>query len=76
MPEQTSTNPRITSWLNHIRAFALDIGPRGRHKFIQGIMRGRFGAGGMDRRSHKTNIETNIVCYAILSPPILTRIGQ
>ena len=29
MPEPTSTNPHITSWLNHIRALAVDIGPRG-----------------------------------------------
>jgi len=29
MPEPTSTNPHIASWLNHIRALAVDIGPRG-----------------------------------------------
>ena len=29
MPEQTSTNPHVTTWLNHIRTLAVDIGPRG-----------------------------------------------
>jgi hypothetical protein len=29
MPEQTSTNPQIATWLNHIRVLAVDIGPRG-----------------------------------------------
>lgn len=29
MPEQTSSHPHVTSWLNHIRALAVDIGPRG-----------------------------------------------
>jgi hypothetical protein len=29
MPEPTSTNPHIATWLNHIRALAVDIGPRG-----------------------------------------------
>jgi hypothetical protein len=29
MPDQTSTNPHVASWLNHIRALAVDIGPRG-----------------------------------------------
>ena len=29
MPEPTSTNPKIASWLNHIRALAVDIGSRG-----------------------------------------------
>jgi hypothetical protein len=29
MPEPTSSHPRITAWLNHIHALAVDIGPRG-----------------------------------------------
>jgi hypothetical protein len=29
MPEPTSTNPKIAAWLDHIRALAVDIGPRG-----------------------------------------------
>lgn len=29
MPEQTSTNPHIATWLSHIRSLAVDIGPRG-----------------------------------------------
>jgi len=29
MPEPTSTNPQISTWLNHIHALAVDIGPRG-----------------------------------------------
>lgn len=29
MPEQTSTNPQVASWLSHIRFLAVDIGPRG-----------------------------------------------
>ena len=29
MPDPTSTNPHIASWLTHIRALAVDIGPRG-----------------------------------------------
>jgi hypothetical protein len=29
MAEPTSTNPAITTWLKHIRALAVDIGPRG-----------------------------------------------
>jgi hypothetical protein len=29
MPEQTSANPNVAAWLNHIRVLAVDIGPRG-----------------------------------------------
>ena len=29
MPESTSTHPKVTVWLNHIRSLAVDIGPRG-----------------------------------------------
>jgi hypothetical protein len=29
MPEPTSSHPRIASWLSHIRALSVDIGPRG-----------------------------------------------
>ncbi len=29
MTEPTSSNPKIATWLNHIRALAVDIGPRG-----------------------------------------------
>jgi hypothetical protein len=29
MPEPTSSNPKIATWLKHIRALAVDIGPRG-----------------------------------------------
>ena len=29
MPEYTSTNPHVATWLNHISALAMGIGPRG-----------------------------------------------
>ena len=29
MPTQTSSNPHVTRWLEHIRALTVDIGPRG-----------------------------------------------
>ena len=29
MAEPTSINPHVASWLNHIHALAVDIGPRG-----------------------------------------------
>ena len=29
MPEPTSSHPQVADWLSHIRALAVDIGPRG-----------------------------------------------
>jgi hypothetical protein len=73
MPEPTSTNPHIAAWLNHIRALAVDIGPRGptRPGERQGAL---YAQAQFEQMGLKPTLETFTSARSIFHPHLLASI--
>jgi len=70
MPEPTSSNPQIATWLNHIRALAMDIGPRGptREGERQGAL---YAQAQFEKMGLKPALETFSSAKSIFHPHLL-----
>jgi len=70
MPDPTSTNPKIATWLNHIHALAVDIGPRGptREGERQGAL---YAQAQFEKMGLKPALETFSSAKSIFHPHLL-----
>jgi hypothetical protein len=70
MPDPSSSNPQIVTWLNHIRALAVDIGPRGptRAGERQGA---QYAQAQFEKMGLKTSLETFSSARSIFHPHLL-----